>query len=228
MRELHVEQGPVLESELLDLGIVEHVAGCRRLELRLTGETRQSGTTPMALRRDALAAAAEMILASERHARRLGPPAMASAGYVRATPGAFNAVAGSCELGIEVRHIDRARLVELGAEVGRQCREIGQGRGLEVVVEEVSRQDPVALSPALAEAAETRARGMRLACRRMVSGAAHDAMVFARAGIPALLLFVPSRHGVSHSPEEFTEPRQLEVGQRFLFELARWLSEARA
>jgi allantoate deiminase len=227
MLELHVEQGPLLESESLDLGIVEQVAGCRRMRVTLTGEARYAGSTPMPLRRDALAAAAEMVLAAERLARKAGPPAVATAGFVHAEPGTFSTVPGSCKLGVEVRHAARPKLVELAAAIGQQCRAIAENRGLEVVMEEAPGLEPVALSPALVNAAENLAARLKIAHRRMVSGAAHDAMVFARHGVPALLLFVPSRHGVSHSPDEFTEPAQLATGQRFLLEFARWLTDAR-
>jgi allantoate deiminase len=227
MLELHVEQGPLLESEGLELGIVEQVAGCRRMRLMLTGEARYAGTTPMRLRRDALAAAAEMVLTAERLARKAGPPAVATTGFVHAEPGNFNTVPGACELGIEVRHVARPKLVELTAAIGQQCRALAEERGIEVVLEEAPGLEPVALSPALAEAAENLARRLKIAHRRMTSGAAHDAMVFARNGVPTLLLFVPSHHGVSQSPGEFTAPAQLATGQRFLLEFVRWLTDAR-
>jgi len=227
MLELHVEQGPLLESEGLDLGIVEQVAGCRRMRAMLVGEARCAGTTPMPLRRDALVAAAEMVLAVERLARRAGPPALATAGVLRIEPGNFNTVPGACELGIEVRHGARARLVELTAAIGQQCRKLAEERGIEVVVEEVPGLEPVALSSALAEAAGNLAGRLKITNTRMVSGAAHDAMVFARNGVPALLLFVPSRRGAGESPDEFTAPAQLATGARFLLEFVRWLTDAR-
>jgi allantoate deiminase len=227
MLELHVEQGPLLESEGLDLGIVEQVAGCRRMRVMLTGEARYAGTTPMPLRRDALAAAAEMVLATERLARKAGPPTAATAGVLRVEPGNFNTVPGACELGIEVRHAARPKLVELTAAVGQQCRAIAENRGIEVVLEESPGLEPVVLSPALAIAAEDVARRLKIPHQRMASGAAHDAMVFARNGVPSLLLFVPSRHGVSQSPDEFTAPAQLATGERFLLEFVRWLTDAR-
>lgn len=227
MLELHVEQGALLESEGLDLGIVEQVAGCRRMRVKLTGETRYAGTTPMALRRDALVAAAEMILVTERLARKAGSPAVATAGVLRVESGNFNTVPGACELGIEVRHAARPKLVELTAAIGQQCRAVAENRGIEVVLEESPGLEPVALSPALTIAADDLARKLKIPHRRMASGAAHDAMVFARNGVPSLLLFVPSRHGVSLSPEESTSPAQLATGQRFLLEFARWLTDGR-
>jgi allantoate deiminase len=226
MLELHVEQGPLLESEGFDLGIVERVAGCRHLRVMLTGEARHAGTTPMPLRRDALAAAAEMVLAVERLARKAGPPAVATAGILRIAPGNASTVPGACELGIDVRHTAHATLVELAVAVGQQCRAIAEKRGIEIVVEEAAGLDPVALSPTLAGAADALAGRLGISRTRMASGAVHDAVAFARNGVPALLLFVPSRYGVSRSPDEFTAPAQLATGQRFLLELAREITDA--
>jgi hydantoinase/carbamoylase family amidase len=227
MLELHVELAGVLESEQLQLGIVDQVAGCRRMRVRLTGEARHAGTTPMTARRDALAAAAEMVLVVERLARKAGPPAVATAGFLHVEPGTFSAVPGACELGIEVRHAERAKLVELTAAIGRQCRSAAEERGIEVVLEESPGLEPVALSSALAEAAVKQAARLKIAYGPMASGAAHDAMVFARNGVPALLLFVPSPEAESRSAHEPIALAGLETGHRFLREFARWLTDAR-
>jgi acetylornithine deacetylase/succinyl-diaminopimelate desuccinylase-like protein len=121
----------------------------------------------------------------------------------------------------------RAKLVELTAAIGQQCRAIAENRGIEIVLEEAAGLEPVALSSALADAATAVAARLKIPCGRMSSGAAHDAMVFARHGVPALLLFVPSRHGVSHAPEEATDPAHLAAGERFLLEFVRWLTDAK-
>ncbi len=227
MLELHVEQGPVLESEGLDLGIVEQAAGCRRIRAVITGEARYSGTTPMTLRRDALAAAAEMVLATERRTRKAGAPAVATVGVLKLEPGQFDTVPGRCELVVEVRHSVRAKLVELTAALGQQFRSIAEERGLEVLLEEMGGLEPVALSSGLAEAAAKIAARSKIPHGAMASGSSQDAMVFARHGVPALLLFVPSRHGVSRCPEESADPRHLETGHRFLLDFASWLTDAR-
>jgi hydantoinase/carbamoylase family amidase len=227
MLELHVEQGPLLDIEGLDLGIVEQIAGSRRMRVTLEGETRYSGTTPMPLRRDALVAAAEMVVATERIARKAGPPAVATAGFLRTEPGTFQHVPGYCTLGIEVRHAARPRLVELTAAIGQQCRTIAEQRGLTVVLEEAPGLDPVALSPALTSAADKLATRLKIPHTRMASGAAHDAMVFARNGVPALLLFVPSQEERGLAPAAAIGSEQLAIGHRFLLELVRWLTEPR-
>jgi allantoate deiminase len=227
MLELHIEQGPVLEREGISLGIVDHIAGYRRLRAEVRGEPRHSGTTPMLMRHDALAAAAEMILGAEALARETGAPAVATAGLVQARPGLYNVVPGVAEVGLEVRHVDPAALGTMADALTLRCHDIAARRGVEVAIEEISRQEPTPLSPALALAAERVAASSAISCRKMPSGAAHDTMIFARAGVPSLLVFVPSRAGISHSPDEFTEPAQLETGLRFLSELITWLTESR-
>jgi allantoate deiminase len=180
----------------------------------------------MALRRDALAAAAEMILATEAAGRAASEPAVATAGYVRASPGLANVVPGSCELWLEARHVEAGSLDRLETALRQRCGEIAAARGVTLEIEERSRMEPTALSDALVGAAEQLAREQGVAYRRMASGAAHDAMVFARAGIPALMLFVPSRGGVSHAPEEWSDPEALAAGCRFAAALIQRLVRA--
>ena len=223
--ELHIEQGPVLEAQHLGLGIVERIAGYRRWIARIEGEARHSGTTPMALRHDALAAAAEMILAAEAAAREAGEPAVGTAGYLRPEPGLFNVVPGTCELWLEVRHDRLDPLEHLAADVAQRCWAIAQRREVRLSLQEGAAQNPTALSPALAEVAVRLAQELEIPHRRMPSGSAHDTMIFAQAGIPSLMVFVPSRAGISHSPEEFTSEEDLLTGVRYLATLARRLGE---
>jgi len=223
--ELHIEQGPVLEAQHLSLGIVERIAGYRRWIARIEGEARHSGTTPMALRRDALAAAAEMILAAESAAREAGEPAVGTAGYLRPEPGLFNVVPGNCELWLEARHDRPDQLERLAADVAQRCWGIAQRRKVRLGLQEGAAQNPTALSPALAEVAVKLAQELEIPHRRMPSGAAHDTMIFAQAGTPALMVFVPSRAGISHSPDEFTSEEDLVTGVRFMATLAGRLSE---
>jgi allantoate deiminase len=223
--ELHIEQGPVLEAQRLALGIVERIAGYRRWIARIEGEARHSGTTPMAMRRDTLAAAAEMILATERVGRDAGEPAVATAGFVRPEPGLFNVVPGACELWLEVRHDRPEILARLAADVASACWDIAQRRDLHLALEEGAAQTPTELSTAMADVAVQLAHELEITHRRMPSGAAHDSMIFAQAKIPSLMVFVPSRAGISHSPEEFTSELELVTGVRFMDALCRRLAE---
>jgi len=226
MLELHIEQGPVLEAEGRPLGIVDRIAGYRRLNAHIEGEARHAGTTPMTRRKDALAAAAEMVLAAEACAIAQGAPAVATAGNVSARPGLANVVPGVCDLTLEVRHVEVAALETLDAGLRARCAEIAKRRGVHVAITERSRQEPTELSAPLAGEAEALARAQGIAFKRMASGAAHDAMIFARAGVPALMVFVPSKGGVSHSPEEHTDAKALALGLRFGATLAAGLAVA--
>jgi acetylornithine deacetylase/succinyl-diaminopimelate desuccinylase-like protein len=144
---------------------------------------------------------------------------------VRPAPGLFNVVPGECELWLEVRHPGAAALDAMGLELARRCRAIATRRGVEVEIERASGEEPTPLSPALAAEAVKLAGELGLPHRRMTSGAGHDAMEFARAGVPTLMVFVPSHGGISHAPEEFTTPAALFTGYRFTRELARRIAE---
>jgi allantoate deiminase len=169
MIEAHVEQGPVLEAEGLAVGIVEHIIGYRRMRARVTGEPRHAGTTPMRLRKDALAAAAEMVLAVEAVAREMGEPAVATAGQARSEPGLFNVVPGACELWIEMRHVKADRVAALYERISARCVEIAARRGVTVALEQVAGLEPSPLSAAMANEAEALARELGVPHRRMVS-----------------------------------------------------------
>ena len=224
--ELHIEQGPVLESEGRQIGVVEAIAGYVRIEVRLHGAARHAGTTSMRLRRDALAAAAECISLAESLARDHGDPAVATAGRVHAQPGLFNVVPGECELWLEVRHGNSGVLDGMAAELESRCRSAAARRGVAAEWTVVSGQAPVAMDPGLVREAEEHAAAAGVPARRMVSGAGHDAMIFAAAGVPSLMIFVPSRDGISHSPEEFTSPEDLARGVEFADGLVRRMRRA--
>jgi allantoate deiminase len=226
--ELHIEQGPTLEADGLALGIVEHIAGYRRLSVTVTGDARHSGTTPRALRRDALAAAAEMVLEVENLADGFGAAARSTVGNVRVSPGLYNVVPGECELWVEVRHVDSGQLERLARAASDRCHAAAGRRGVTAKIEEKTGQDPTPLSKTLADRAEALAREKGLAFRRMPSGAAHDTMEFARAGAETLMLFVPSRRGISHSPDEFTSTAELWAGVEFASALIGKLAEEHA
>lgn len=217
--ELHIEQGPVLEAGMKQLGIVDQVAGYRRLRARVTGAARHSGTTPMRLRRDALAAASEMVLAAEALAHSRGEAATATAGNARPEPGLYNVVPGTCEVWLEVRHAEPSALAAMAGALHERCAAIAARRGVALEWEPLTRQEPTPLDRDLVEVAEALARLQGIRHRRMPSGAAHDSMEFARAGVPSLMLFVPSVQGISHAPEEHTEPADLWRGVAFAAEL---------
>jgi hydantoinase/carbamoylase family amidase len=212
--ELHIEQGPVLEQEGLDLGVVTAISGLLGFRVRLTGAANHAGTTPMAARQDALAGAARIVLALRDEARTRRDMT-ANVGILEVEPGGFNVIPGLAELTVDVRAGD-ATVYERVERFARETFErvaSEEQLGLEVSV--THRKPPVPLDPELQELLEAAASEEGATVRRMPSGAGHDAMVLGT-HVPAGMLFVPSRGGISHAPEEFTPPEQCELGVRVL------------
>jgi allantoate deiminase len=227
MVELHIEQGPILEAEEQALGIVTHIAGYQRWRVTLDGEARHAGTTPMHLRRDALAAAAELVLAVEALAKEEGGAAVATVGRLVADPGLFNVVPGRCEVWVEIRHTDSGTLARMAKEVRRRAGVIAEARRVGIESHGVSTQDPVPMSQGLVDLATKVAGDLGLTHRTLPSGAGHDAMVFAGAKVPSVMLFVPSQGGISHSPQESTADDLLFGGFRAGLELCTRVAGAR-
>ena len=219
--ELHIEQGPVLERSGLDLGVVTAITGMLGFRARFVGEANHAGTTPMELRRDALAGTARAVLALREEAR--GRDDMtANVGVVSAEPSGFNVVPGASEFTIDVRSATADGFARLEPFVRETLERIAAEEELGLELLETHRKQPVALDPALQDALEAAAGEEGATTRRMPSGAGHDAMVLAH-HIPAAMLFVPSRGGLSHTPDEFTTPEQCELGARVLARAVRQL-----
>ena len=213
--ELHIEQGRVLESAGLPVGVVTHIAGIRRLICRLVGEANHSGTTRMSERKDALAAAAEVVLAVEDLAQSTGAPAVGTVGRLEVEPNAPNIVPGAVTLTVELRHVDGAvldRMVEICRE---RIRQVAGRRGLAAQVEVTMATQPVPMHPSVVEVLARACRQAGVPYMELPSMAGHDAAHMA-AVAPTGMLFVASRDGKSHTPEEFTEPEVIEQGAQVM------------
>jgi allantoate deiminase len=198
--EFHIEQGPLLESLELPLGVVTSIAGQSRLEVKFEGKANHAGTTPMHLRRDALTGASEWIGAVERGAAAI-PSLVATVGKIEAQPGAGNVIAGSVRMSLDVRHTEddvRAAAVKNLLDLARQ---IAGRRGLVASSELRLDQAAVAMDARLIEMLGCAARTSGFVDHRMYSGAGHDAMVMAER-MPAAMLFLRSPGGISHHPDE--------------------------
>jgi allantoate deiminase len=224
--EFHIEQGPVLESLDLPLGVVETISGQSRLEILFEGKANHAGTTPMNLRQDALTGAAEWISAVEREARAVSG-AVATVGRVNVTPGAGNVIPGSVALSLDVRHPADAVRHDLITRLLRSADQIATGRCLKVSWEQRLDQAAVAMHPDLTELLERAVASAGRPVHRMASGAGHDAMIVARR-MPAAMLFLRSPGGISHHPDETVLAEDvdaaLDVGQEFL----EWLEKRHA
>jgi hydantoinase/carbamoylase family amidase len=212
--ELHIEQGPTLEQARVDIGVVTGIVGLLGFRARLAGQANHAGTTPMIARRDALAGAARAVLALREEARRRGDMT-ANVGILRVEPGGFNVIPGACEFTIDVRSATADGFSHLEPFVRRTLDRIATDEGLELELLETSRLEPLAMDGGMQATIERAAVQAGASTIRLPSGAGHDAMIVGR-HVPAAMLFVPSRGGISHSPAEYTAPRQCELGARVL------------
>lgn len=214
--ELHIEQGPVLESAGLDLGLVSAIAGITRIELVLTGRPDHAGTTPMGLRADALTAAAELVGAITRSATERaaqGRHFTATVGEFTIEPGAANVVPGRVRMLIDARAEDRTQMLDFLDWLGARVRVLPGGVSAELV--RLSDNPPTPMDATLLERLEAAAEGLGARGRRMVSGAGHDAAFMARIA-PAAMVFVPCLGGRSHCPEEWAETNDIALGAEVL------------
>lgn len=218
--ELHIEQGPVLETRGLPIGVVTNIVGIRRVLITVDGQPDHAGTTPMDIRRDALVGAARVIDAAHRLASELsGKPhyVVATIGRIAMTPNVPNAVPGHVELMLEVRSDSDAVLNSFPENVMQQVQaELAMLR-LQGAMSHVSRAKPTDCSEVVMTAVEDAATGMDYRFMRQPSGAGHDAVYMASLG-PIGMIFIPCLNGRSHCPEEWIEPEQLLDGTRVLYQ----------
>ncbi len=212
--ELHIEQGPRLEAAGIDIGVVTSIVGLRGYRVRLSGQANHAGTTPMALRRDALAGAARIAL-ELRDAAARRQDVTANVGKLTIAPGGANVVPGLADFTIDVRATTTAELSELEELVEEIVARIAAEEGLKAELEQTFALEPLELDDSLVDLVERAAAAEGSTSLRMPSGAGHDAMLVGRR-VPAAMIFVPSRGGVSHSPDEHSSPEHVELGVRVL------------
>ena len=213
--EPHIEQGRILEQSHADVGVVDCITGSARLRLVLTGQPDHSGGTPMALRRDALAAAAEVVALVERLGQRYAHGTAATVGRLTVRPNSVTTIPGEVELYIDIRDIDEVHRQESVRLLEEGVAHIGRSRGIDHELELIAHTIPAHLwswgRQVLRQACESAGARWRI----LASGAGHDAQIMARR-FPSAMLFVPSKDGASHVPWEWTEPAQLAVGLRVM------------
>jgi allantoate deiminase len=216
--EVHIEQGPVLDTENEPVGIVTAINAQIRARVGVTGEAGHAGTVPMALRRDALAAAAEMTLALEEIAAG-HELAVGTVGMMAPRPGATNVIPGAAEFTIDYRAPKDETLAAMEAAIGARFGEIAARRGVGLQIMLFARVAAVPMAPRLQDAfaAGIARAGLNLAGRRLPSGAGHDAQAMA-AIAPAAMLFVRNEKGISHSPLEAMSEADAGIAVRVLLE----------
>jgi len=208
--ELHIEQGPVLEREGVQLGVVTAIAGIERVLASFLGRPDHAGTAAMRDRKDALVAAAEAILAVEQIGCS-GEHSVATVGSIDVQPGALNVVPSLARLWAELRSPDPGWLGLARRQVAERFQTIAAERGIGLDLEWLNDQDPVPTAPAVQDLIAQTADSLGYTWRSIPSGAGHDAAHIA-AVAPTGMVFVPSLDGRSHCPEEFTETAEIAVG----------------
>jgi allantoate deiminase len=216
--ELHIEQGPVLEQKNLPVGVVTAISGATRLAARLTGMAGHAGTVPMAMRRDALAGAAECIGTIEQFCRTGASGLVGTVGYIHATPGATNVIPGQVSFTIDIRAPSDAHRKLAVTDVVRRIEAIAERRDLALQIDVTHENRTVPCAPWLkAQVAEAIA-GEGFAVFQLPSGAGHDGMAMIDIADVAMI-FVRCRGGISHHPDEHVELADADAGARVLLRL---------
>ncbi len=213
--ELHIEQGPNLEIEGKDIGIVVGVQGIRWFEVTVTGADRHAGTTPMTARRDALLAAARMIEKVNAVSLAHAPLAVSTVGLIEAKPNSPNVVAGEVFFTVDLRHPESATLAAMEDDLNKVLADVAQHSRCEIAVKKILDQPPVKFDADCISAVRDAARDSGFSTREIVSGAGHDAGYVSRVA-PASMIFVPCRDGISHNEAEYTSKDQCAAGAQVL------------
>ena len=218
--ELHIEQGPVLESMDLPLGVVLGTFGVERHQVTFRGQAAHAGSTPMDKRRDALAGAARLELEIREIAKRTGDGAVCTMGGVVTKPGIVTSVIETADCLLDQRHLDAGKLASMLAEAQRASERFAQDEDIEVEWDRIWNIEPILFDEALIQLAEESIMEVAGISHRLPSGPLHDAAEVARAGIPTVMLFVQSLRGLSHTKLEDTKEEHLELAVQALDRLA--------
>jgi N-carbamoyl-L-amino-acid hydrolase len=215
--ELHIEQGPVLEDERVDIGVVEGVQGISWTELTISGRSAHAGTTPMRMRRDAAYVAAAISVFARQLAVDIGGAQVATVGRFEVRPDLVNVVAHTAVVTVDLRNTDDAVLRDAEARLAAEVARLAAAEGVTVRARSLARFEPVEFDPATVDLVEDTARRLGRSTRRMPSGAGHDAQMLARI-CPAAMIFTPSVGGLSHNIAEHTHPHDVTAGADVLLQ----------
>ena len=219
--ELHIEQGPILEAKKKRIGLVTAIAAPSRFRIVFTGRADHSGTTPMEMRKDALAASAQLIAFVENTCRKFSSLAkgrvVGTVGAITIEPGVINAVPGRAELSVDIRSISRPAKARVARMVKERARAIARRRSLGVAILPIREESPVPLDKRLLRVTRRICHEKNIDFEIMPSGAGHDAMQMAKIA-PAGMIFIPSQRGISHNPLEWTDPEDICLGAQLLME----------
>ncbi|MDQ3997884.1 MAG: M20 family metallo-hydrolase [Gemmatimonadota bacterium] len=213
--ELHIEQGGFLDAERVDIGVVEGIVGINWWDVTIDGFANHAGTTPMDRRRDAMLAAAKFIESVNRVVTTVPGRQVGTVGRIQALPGAPNVIPGKVVLSLELRDLDAAKIAMLYERIRAEAGRIADASGTTFDFKEINLNAPAPTDPRVRAVIAESARALGLSTKLMPSGAGHDAQDMARLG-PVGMIFVPSVGGISHSPREFSRPKDIENGANVL------------
>jgi N-carbamoyl-L-amino-acid hydrolase len=213
----HIEQGPVMETHGVDIGIVVGTMHARYFQLVVTGEPSHVGPTTMDRRRDSLAATAEIILAVERIALAAEPSGRASATWIENYPNARGNVSNITRLHCDVRHEDAQQAIGMEADLREAMAAIASRRKVTIAIDPYTTFGPIAFDPALGRLLRRKAEARQLTTRDMIAAAGHDSVLVAPL-CPSAMLFIPSVDGITHNPREYSTPEQIARGAQVMLD----------
>jgi N-carbamoyl-L-amino-acid hydrolase len=214
--ELHIEQGGILDREQIDIGVVEGIVGIKWWDVNIQGFANHAGTTPMALRKDALLAAAKFIIAVNEVTNSFEGKQVGTVGRIAAMPGAPNVIPGEVVLSLEIRDLSSEKIVNLFRAMQERAKDIENETGTEFTFTPIDATSAPALTDPRIQALITEeVKALGLSSKQMQSGAGHDAQDMAKI-VPVGMIFVPSVNGISHSPKEYTFPEDMANGANVL------------
>lgn len=224
--ELHIEQGPVLEQSATDIGLVDTIVGITQLIVTITGKAGHAGTTPMDSRQDALVATSKIISQIGDFARQAGEATVATVGKLQVLPNGANVIPNKVIFTVDIRSKNADKLNQV-IELTKNCiqQNANAVEGITSHIEQPLYVQPTPLDPSIHQLLQKYSDRLGFSSHTMVSGAGHDAMIFA--GICDVgLVFVPSRNGLSHHPDEWTDYQQIQKGVDVIFHTVKEITEA--
>jgi N-carbamoyl-L-amino-acid hydrolase len=213
--ELHIEQGGTLEAERVDIGVVEGIVGINWWDVTIEGFANHAGTTAMNNRQDALLAAAKFIEAVNRVVTSVPGRQVGTVGRIQASPGAPNVIPGKVVCSLELRDLDAAKIQMLYEKIRAEADQIAKSNRVTFAFKPLNANIPAPTNPRIRAIIDASAKELGLSTKLMPSGAGHDAQDMARIG-PVGMIFIPSIGGISHSPKEFSRPKDIENGANVL------------
>lgn len=214
--ELHIEQGAFLDSEGIEIGIVEGIVGIEEWQVEITGKANHAGTTPMKIRQDALLAAAKLVIAVNETVKSVEGNQVGTVGKILAEPGASNVVPGHVKMSIELRDLSREKTLSIFEKIKLKMAAIEKETGTKIEYKHEHTSIPAVLDEDMKKYMAQAAKDLELSFKFMPSGAGHDAQDMAKI-TPTGMIFIPSKDGISHSPKEFSTIEDVTNGANVLF-----------